>query len=124
MKYLDEVRKLNLPKDKFAIAGSGPLAIRKLRENNDIDILVKSDLWKKLSKKYKVNNNNSIKIGNIEIFRKSIPDISDVDEIINDAEIIEGIPFVRLETIFKLKKLRNRKKDQKDIKLIEKYWKV
>jgi len=79
---------------------------------------------KKLSKKYKVNNNNSIKIGNIEIFRKWIPDIRDVDKHINNAEIIEGIRFVRLETIFKLKKFRNRKKDQKDIKLIEKYWKV
>jgi len=44
MKYLDELKSLNLPKDKFAIFGSGPLAIRNMRENKDIDIIVNREL--------------------------------------------------------------------------------
>ena len=43
MRYLDEVKRLNLPKDKFAIFGSGPIAIRGLREARDIDLIVKKD---------------------------------------------------------------------------------
>ncbi len=54
IKYLDELEKLNLPKGKFSIFGSGPLAIRGLRENKDLDILVTHNLWYKLAKKYPV----------------------------------------------------------------------
>ena len=48
MKYLDELAKLGLPKYQFAIFGSGPMGIRGLRECDDLDIIVKPDLWNKL----------------------------------------------------------------------------
>ena len=51
MKYLDELLELELPSAEYAIFGSGPMAIRNLRENNDLDILVKEELWLKLCQK-------------------------------------------------------------------------
>ena len=40
IKYTDELKKLNLPIGTYAIFSSGPLAVRNLRENNDLDIIV------------------------------------------------------------------------------------
>lgn len=70
MKFEEELKKLNLPLGKYAIFGSGPLAIRGLRENNDIDIIVTDELWQNLTKKYKkfIVESNHIRIGHISIF--------------------------------------------------------
>jgi len=35
--YLEELKKLNFPPGQYAIYGSGPLAVRGLRKNGDID---------------------------------------------------------------------------------------
>ncbi|MBI1999232.1 MAG: hypothetical protein HYS74_01080 [Parcubacteria group bacterium] len=52
MKYLDELKKLRLHCGEYAVFGSGPLAIRGLVENTDIDLVVSGDLWGKLNKEY------------------------------------------------------------------------
>ncbi len=44
MKYLDELKRLDLPLDKYAIFGSRVLAVKGIRENRDLDILVKTGL--------------------------------------------------------------------------------
>lgn len=43
-KLLAELKELNLPPDKYAIFGSGPLAVHNIKESEDIDIIVKPDL--------------------------------------------------------------------------------
>ena len=48
---LRELKKLKLPSDKYAVFGSGGICIRGLKPVFDIDLIVKSDLWEKLSKK-------------------------------------------------------------------------
>jgi len=124
MKYLDELKSLNLPAGKFAIFGSGPIAIRGIREPNDIDIIVKQDLWNTLLNQYPGNlyhNPTCLKIGNIEVY-KDWPYLSNkVDEMIDSAEIITNFPFVQLKYVMKGKKQFGRKKDLKDIELIQKY---
>ncbi len=122
MKFLDELKTLNLPKDKFAIFGSGPICIRGLREANDLDIIVKEDLWNELIQKtanrdliYQV----SIKIGNIEIFKNWLPWFNDVNELIDTAEEINGFPFVRLDYVIEWKTKLGREKDLKDLELIK-----
>ena len=45
---LKKVKELNLPQNQYAIFGSGPLAIRGIRDSNDIDLIVKKKLWNKL----------------------------------------------------------------------------
>ena len=120
-KYLDELKKLNLPNNKYAVFGSGPLAIHKIRDSDDIDIVVKEDLWNKLIKKYPKENDKLIKIGSVEIYKHWLPWFKDVNFIIDNADIFENIRFVKLKYVLEWKKDYGRKKDKKDVKLIEKY---
>ena len=121
MKLLEELGKLNLPKNLFAIFGSGPLAARNLREANDLDIIVKDDLWNSLIQKYKLTEKGSIKIGEIEIFKDWLPWIENKDDLINSADFIDGYKYVKLEYVLKWKKALNRDKDKIDIELINRY---
>lgn len=122
MKYLDELTNLNLPKDQYAIFGSGPLGIRNLREVSDLDIIVKDNLWNKLIKEYSFNEDKgSIEIGGIEIFNNWLPWFNDVNKLIDSAEIIEGFPFVSLDNVMEWKSKLGREKDFKDLSLIKNY---
>lgn len=123
MKYLDELKKLNLPKDKFAVFGSGPMAIRGIRETNDVDIVVKQDLWKEIVKKHPMIKENLVQIGNISIYKDWLPWFDDTDFLIDQADIISGLRFVKLEYVLKWKRMIDREKDRKDIKLIEEFLK-
>ena len=62
-------------------------------------------------------------MGEIEIWKDWMPLTDNVDALIDDADIIEGIRFVKLKDIINLKKIQNREKDIKDIQLIEQYQK-
>lgn len=121
MKYLKELKKLNLPLKEYAIFGSGPLDIRKIRESNDLDIVVKKSLWNKLIKKYTSKTDYLIQIGDIGVYRTWPPWRENIDELIDDCEIIEGFPFIKLKYVLIWKKHINRDKDKKDVKLIENY---
>ncbi len=120
MKYLDELNRLNLPIDKYAIFGSGVLAIRGIRENKDLDIIVKWELWDELIFKYEVKD-DEIEIGNLHIVRNLFPDVGHVDSLIYESEVINGIHYVKLEKLLQWKKIKRRDKDLEDIKLIENY---
>jgi hypothetical protein len=122
--FLEELKKLGFPPEKFAIFGSGPMAVRGLRDVNDIDIIVKDDIWAVLLKDHTpAEKNGEIKIGNISIFNQLKPWFDDINPLIDTADVIDGIKYVRLEYLIKWKKIMNREKDQKDIKLIEEYLK-
>jgi len=121
MKFLEELKKLNLPPDQYAVFGSGPLAIRGLRENEDLDIIVKPELWEKLAKEHKPVKDCLIVIGNIDILKHWKPWFIEVNKLIDTADIIDGIRFVKLEYVLEWKKKRGKEKDKKDIELIEEY---
>ncbi len=124
MRYLEELKKLNLPVDKFAVFGSGSMAIYGIRENGDLDIIVKMDLWNELVKKFefKKGRDNVLVVGEIEIFRDWFMDeFGGVDKYIDSADIIDGIRFVKLIHIIEWKKKRGNEKDLKDIELIEEF---
>jgi len=123
MQFLDELRDLNLPSDQYAVFGSGPLAIRGLRESSDCDIIVKSDVWKELCNKYpfKEGTKDRIEIGNVEIFNTWRPPVADLNTMIDTAEVIDGIRFVRLEYVLAWKKARAKPKDVRDVQLIQHY---
>lgn len=119
----DEVKKLNLLEGKFAIFGSGPLAVREIREARDVDIIAKKDLWEQLAEKYPVSGEkkNLIKIENIEVW-KDWTNLSDkIYEMIDTSDIIDSLPFVKLRYLIEWKKVMNREKDVCDLKLIEEY---
>ncbi|MBI5345586.1 MAG: hypothetical protein HZB76_00350 [Chlamydiae bacterium] len=118
---LKELDRLNLSKKDYAITGSGPLAIRNLREANDVDILVTKAYFNELSKKYPPYDAKHIKIGNIEIWGDFINLTPKMEMVIKHSEIIEGYPFVTLQDTLSWKRFLNREKDQKDILMILAY---
>lgn len=120
---LSELKKLNLSNKEYAVFGSAPLAIRGIRESHDIDIVVKKELWEKLEGEYPQEKEGLIKIGKIEIYKGWLPWIKDTDRLIDDADIFEGIRFVKLKYVVEWKKAFGREKDLVDLKLIEEYQK-
>ena len=120
-KLLNELRSLNLPSSDFAVFGSGPLAIRGIRDVNDVDIIVKPKLWRELKEKYEPKNEKLIIVGSIEIYKNWSPWYDNVNELIDEADNFYGVRFVKLEKVLNWKELLNRDKDKRDIILIKKF---
>lgn len=124
-----KVKKLNLPLGSYALFGSAPLGIRNLKECNDIDIIVTPELWETcLNKGWTLkesenkpaclilNDNNDI-----ELWKEWGPGPWDILRLISEAEILDDLPFVKLENLLKWKKLNAREKDLKDVEIIENF---
>jgi hypothetical protein len=122
-KLLNEFGKLNLSNDKYAIYGSGPLAIRGIRKANDLDVIAKDDLYRDLKKELGEKEEGKISINNdeIEIYPTWNALADDPEGIIERAETIQGFKFATLEDIIKWKRKMNRNKDIRDIDLIKGY---
>ncbi len=123
-KLIQELKDLNLPEDEFAVFGSGPIAIRGLKEPGDLDVIVTQKLWRQLSAKHKLVEKESchfILIGRIEFFEDWTKPYYDVNQLIKEADVIDNIRYVKLEKVLKWKKERNLPKDKKDVELIEKF---
>jgi hypothetical protein len=117
--------KLELPSDDFAVFGSGPMMAHGLKESRDLDLIARGAAWEKalvlgeLAKTPK--GDDKVTIGDIEIFSAWGPGQWDIDALIDGAEIIGGIRFVRLEEVLKWKRLMGRPKDAGHIALIEEH---
>ncbi len=124
----EKVKELGLPSGSYAIFGSGPMAVRGLRECRDIDLVVTEELFEE----YKSASGWELKdAGGKEMLAKDGIEMAadwgpgewDVEQLIEDADIIENLPFVRLAEVLRWKKLLKREKDLKDIEIIEDYFK-
>ena len=122
----DRLRSLDLPSDDFAIYGSGPLAIRQMIDDpTDLDVICRGPAWDRVRELgfsklledgtliYEIDNGrltfgNSWAIGDF-----------DVDALIDDAESIDGLPFVRLEHVIAYKRLRGSARDVSHLELLE-----
>ncbi len=115
----DQLRQLNLPPRGYAVFGSGPLAIRGIIPlTHDLDVICREEVWKTVSQ-----------IGSVEYLPEY--DVSvvtmadgaltfgtkwgignfDIDELIATAEIIDALPFVRVEHVIGYKNIRASEKD-------------
>ncbi|MBU3934754.1 hypothetical protein KKC00_02225 [Patescibacteria group bacterium] len=121
------VKGLNLPTGKYALFGSVPMAMRGIRECHDIDIILSDDLWQQYfndetwRKEKKPSGKVCLVKDKIELMNYWFPGEWDIDRLIKEAEIINEAVCVRLEEVVKWKKIFNREKDRKDIKLIKQY---
>lgn len=125
---LEKVKQLNLSPGNFAIFGSGPMGVRGIRECKDVDIIVTDDLFDDLSKNTDWESgvtdaygDKYLRVGDIEIWQNWRPEDWDIGALIKNAEIIDGLPFVKLEKVLKWKEMIGRDKDKKDIELIRNY---
>lgn len=125
-----QLKELNLSDKKYAVFGSGSMAVRNIKQANDLDVFVSDDVYQELAKKYnesvKYNestkkNFNRIVLGEIEICKASDCGYDDPSKVLERAEIIEGVRFVSLAGTILWKKKMARVKDIKHIKMIEDY---
>ena len=132
MDVVSEVKKLNLPVGKYAVVGSGAMAVRNIRPAHDIDLIVTQDIYKYL----KASGWKEVHFpGTLQpwVLFKDLFDVSTSwsvgdyhpkpSELMANTDIIDGVAFVSLEDLLKWKKTCRRDKDLADIKLIEAYLK-
>ncbi len=120
-----KVKDLKLPIGKYALFGSAPLGIRGLKDCRDIDIIVTEELWNKYKKNWEMKSmphgSQYLCQGEIELWKDWKPGQWDIDKMISEAEIIDGLPFVKLEKVLEAKRLSKREKDLLDIESVEKF---
>lgn len=122
-----KIKELDLLAGKYALFGSAPMGIRGLRKCKDIDILVDASVFDEYQVKsgWKLGQTSSgslnLRKENIEMVKDWKPGKWDENKLIRKAKIINGLPFVKLEEVIKWKKLNGRKKDLKDVEIIEKF---
>ena len=115
----DRLRELDLPLRDFAIFGSAPLAIRGIIPAvNDLDVLCRDSIWGRITA---LGTTNFLPTYGVTVVTLADGAITfgmewgigdfDVDELIDTAEIIDGLPFVRLEHVARYKKIRASAKD-------------
>jgi hypothetical protein len=129
MSIFDRVKVLNFPAGCYAVFGSGPMEAHGLRPARDVDIIVTTEFYLKCKKDslwtpdQLRDHHPVLKHGDVSLYDSWAPDSWDIPQMIKEAELMQGIPFVRLETVLEWKKTRNSDKDKADIKLIEAFLK-
>ncbi|HMB17296.1 MAG TPA: hypothetical protein VKO61_00040 [Candidatus Paceibacterota bacterium] len=118
---LKEINKLNLPSDSYAIFGSGPMAIREIREARDIDIFVTNKAYDRLAKKFPEKEAGYIELDGVEIYSLDNSLFENPKKVLERSENIKGYKFVTLEDLVHWKKEYGREKDLKDVELINNY---
>ncbi|TSC66063.1 MAG: AraC family transcriptional regulator [Candidatus Berkelbacteria bacterium Gr01-1014_85] len=128
----ERVRALGFPIGEYVVVG-GVMEAHGLRKANDIDIVVTKKYFDELSQlpewelqefNYPDDRKYWLKGNGIDImpgFSYNDAYRPDTEQLIAGADIINGIPFIKLEELLKWKRAANREKDQADIETIERY---
>jgi predicted nucleotidyltransferase len=122
----DLLRSLYLAEGDYAVFGSGPLIVRGVIEaTNDLDILSRGIAWATAAAAGELVELREHGVTVVSLFDGAITVGTewaigdfDVDELIDTAEMIDGIPFVRLEHVVAYKRLAGRPKDLEHLKLL------
>ena len=129
MSLFDRVKRLNLPVSDFAIFGSGPLIVRGIiPASNDLDIICRGQAWERVKaigeleylSKYDVTVVTMCD-GRLTFGTRWAIGEFDTDELIDGAEEIDGLPFVRLEHVKNYKEISKRPKDLRHIEALKAY---
>ncbi len=132
MTLFDRVKSLNLSAGDFAIFGSGPLVVRGIiPASNDLDILCRRQAWKTVQK---IGDREYLSDYDVTIVTMCDGRLTfgtqwgignfDIDELIDSAEEIDGLPFVPLEYVASYKEIRKRPKDLEHLQALEAYKKT
>jgi len=123
-----KTKELNLPKGSYIVFGSCPMAVARIRESSDIDMLVTDEVFESLATSgwkivIKGPRDNPLALGDFEAhnnwnFSSYSPTL---EQLLSTATVVEGVPFASLEEVRKWKAASGRPKDLVDIKLIDKY---
>lgn len=122
-----KVRDLQLPIGKYALFGSAALGIRNLKQCRDIDIIVTENVWDEFKNRgwemrIMPHGSQYLCKDEMEMWKDWFPGKWDITRLIREAEIIDGLPFVKLASVLESKRMSNREKDVADIQIIEKFF--
>jgi hypothetical protein len=124
--------KLALPPSDYVVSGSGPLLAHGLKANiHDLDLLARGKAWRIAAAEGDIIPANSgygrrivLFDGDLEVFDHWVGGLTDLDAMIDSAELIEGVPFMSLADTLRWKRGLGRAKDLADIRLIERHLSV
>jgi hypothetical protein len=124
---LFRLKTLGLPEKDFAVFGSGPLYVRGIKDSlRDLDLIARGKAWVMATGMGVLSNAPSgygmvvrLPGAPIEIFDKWTSDEWNVDQLIDCADIIDGLRYVNLREVLKWKKFAARGKDAEDIARLE-----
>ena len=122
----DLLRSLDLPIGDYAVFGSGPLIVRGIIEaTNDLDVVSRGDAWERASESGDLVTlplDGAVIVscfdGAITIGQSWAYGDVNIDELIDTAEVIDGIPFVGLEHVVAYKEIADRPKDRQHLRLL------
>lgn len=128
-----ELKKLDFPLGQYVVVG-GSMEAHGIRKAKDLDIVVTPMLYKYLyhegwqqctCERCLESSRLDLKKGNVEVLPNYMLGnyIGDTTKLIQNADMINGYPFVQLTELVKFKRELGRPKDMQDIKLIEGYLK-
>ena len=128
----DQLKGLNLPVGDFAIFGSGPLVVRGIiPASNDLDILCRRLAWKTVQEIGELEYLSDYDVTIVTMCDGRLtfgPEWGignfDINELIDSAEVIDGLPFVRLEHLACYKGIIKRPKDLEHLQALEAYKKT
>ena len=124
----ESLKSLGLPEGDFAVFGSGPLIVRGIiPAANDLDIICRGAAWEKVESIGKLEHSDEYGVeivtlhdGQLSFGTKWGIGNFDIDELINGAESIDGLPFVQLQHVISYKLKRANPKDLSHIEALKK----
>lgn len=113
------LRDLHLPIGDFAIFGSGPMIVRgHISGANDLDVICRGEAWEIACSRGVVSYDERHDVslashcnGRVTFGTEWAIGDFDVDNLIDTAEIIDGLPFVQLRHVIEYKETRASAKD-------------
>jgi hypothetical protein len=123
------LRSVGMPTNDYAVFGSGPLIIRGIIEpGNDLDVLARRSAWEVAVESGVLVDLPEHGVTVVDLFDGAITVGTewaigdfDVDELIDTAEMIGGLPFVRLEHVVSYKTIARRPKDLQHLAALARY---
>jgi len=121
------LRSLDLPRGDYAVFGSGPLLVRGIiARAGDLDVICRGAAWERAQRLGPVREDHGVPVvalfeGAVSLgVRWAVGDV-DVDHLIDTAEVIDNLPFVRLEHVVAYKRLAGRPKDREHLRRLKEW---
>ncbi len=123
------LRAIDLPRGDYAVFGSGPLLVRGIIDDaRDIDVIARGPAWEQALEQgdltYLPEEDITVAWffgGMLTVGASWAFGAVDIDDLIDTAEIVDGVPFVRLEHVVAYKRIAGREKDHRHLQLIERW---